>query len=366
MLTRAVIERSITVLGTGNIGIDGGWGMPLEPLDIRERLRRRQAGADEAPATVAEPAPSLAPPAAKGGKPKGEINKRMLILALATAAMASFLIVNYVRSSAGVLAERAKLVKVPVLAQDVVGRTVITDKMITYKEIPALYVVDGTAKADETLVGKVALTDLYKGEPVLSKRVSEPNAATGVAVKIPVGHRAMAVDNQLQGLLKPGDYVDVYATVTDTKGKSHTEPVLQHSQVLAVGNRISATGDEQQADTGKATLAVADSKVHLMTLMEGKGNFRLVLRAPDDTSTVASKFTDQQLLALLTEPAEAPKPPPAKPAPVQQVVREVPVYRQVVRQAPPPKPAPPKPAPPKKDPVVVTIINGGNVEQQTK
>jgi Flp pilus assembly protein CpaB len=409
----------------------------MEPLDIRKRLRSRQGASGALPPPVqpispavpppasrppaapppgytpsaAEPAPGYAPPRygagepaaaeptpaytppryqapeapppppqaapakqAKGPKLKGEVNKRMLILALGCAAVASLLIVNYVRSSAGVLAQQSKLIKVATVAKDIPARTVVTKDMVTFSELPALYVPKGTATPEDTVIGKVALTALYAGEPIHTKRLSDPNAETGLAVKIPNGHRAMAIQNRLAGLVKPGDYVDVFAIVNDKGGKPLTLPVLQRSLVLAVGAKVSATDTNTSGmdSANTASLAVPDQKVDLMTLLEEKGNFRLVLRAPNDTSVLPAKYKDKQLIEMILG-AEPPavRPKPAAPKPAAPVVHHEPVYRPAapVRAYTPPvhRPAAPRPAAPKPQrQVTVTVINGGNVQQQSQ
>ena len=388
-----------------------GWTMAFEPepINIRDRIRRRQGSTSLAAASIMQPMPvtppaasqsqpeppSYVPPspaytpssqpapaaahAAKAPKLKGEVNKRMLILALGCAAVASLLIVNYVRSSAGVLANQAKLIKVATVAKDVPARTMITKDMVTFTEIPALYVPQDTATAADTVVGKVALTGLFAGETIHRKRLSDPNAETGLAVKIPVGTRAMAMQNRLAGLVKPGDYVDVFATaIAKENNKAQIVPVLQRSLVLAVGSKVNATDDKAVTgayDTANlATLAVPDEKVDLLSLLEEKGNFKLVLRAPNDETMVKTKYTDAQLMTLVMGAEELPKPKP-KPVEAPPVVREQPVYHAPapVREYVAPRPAAPRPAAPKPaapapagNRVVVTVINGGNVQQHDK
>ncbi|MBC7543256.1 MAG: Flp pilus assembly protein CpaB [Candidatus Sericytochromatia bacterium] len=396
--------------------------MALEPIDIRARIRRRQGSTSlpplmtpvvtpvtppaaeqpEAPSYVppspsytpqsqpAAPSAAAATPAAaplaapKAIKIKTEINKRMLIVALVCAGAASLLIVSYIRSSAGVLADQSKLLSVATVAKDVPARTMITKSMVTYTDVPALYVPANTATASDSIVGKVALSAMFAGETIHRKRLSDPNAETGLAVKIPIGHRAMAMQNKLAGLVKPGDFVDVFATVTEKSSKQiQIVPVLQHSLVLAVGAKVNATDDKAVVgsyDTANlATLAVPDEKVNLLTLLEEKGNFKLVLRAPNDETIMKTKYNDKQLMTLVLGAEELPKPKPVPLAPVAApVVHEQPVYRAPERAYnPPPRaaapraaaPAPAKPAaaPPKpanNGHVTVTVINGGHVQQQ--
>jgi Flp pilus assembly protein CpaB len=175
----------------------------------------------------------------------------------------------------------------------------------------------------------------------------------------------------LAGLIKPGNEVDLHATVPDPTDDTRLigTPVLQKCRVIAVGSHLLGEipkSDEEAAKEANSgissentvTLAVPEGKVSVVTLMETKGNLKMVLRATGDASVAKSQFTDDVLMSLLggkvpVKPVVAPKPKP------QPVVHHEPP--PVAHYDPPPKPRPqpvvhydppPKPRPQPKPPVV--------------
>lgn len=348
-----------------------------------------------------------------------EVNRKMLMISLGIAALASFLSMAYLKGIAEPLRSKSRLIKVVALTQDVPARTQLTEKMLTIKEIPADYLPDGTLeyKPNLELLGQVTLTSLYKGEILHSKRISLPTTDTGITTVIPDAHRAITIRTDNASLIQPStserkEYVDVLATIPDPnpvrRGKLITIPLLQRVMVLAVGDHLTP-GDQQAsaAPSNHITLAVPEDRVSVMVTLGEKGNFKVIPRAPEDTSTIREKYTIQEIEDALQgrfeatpestpEPAKTVKedpPEPEAPAPAAPLVdysnrstpaytaprRSTPVYRAPartpVRRAPVSRPAAKaaKPAPaapaastrrraqaPAKAPV---IINGGVVTQ---
>ncbi len=94
----------------------------------------------------------------------------------------------------------------------------------------------------ESLVGRVALQDMFTGEPIYNKKLAA-DGATGLPAIIPEGYRAVTISISevigVAGFIKPGDHVDVMATqsmkVDDKKDKTKrvTYTVLQDVLILA-------------------------------------------------------------------------------------------------------------------------------------
>lgn len=234
---------------------------------------------------------------------KWEVNRRMLGIALACGGLASLLVVSYLQSSAGALAEESRLVKVAVAAKDIPARTQLKPEMFSYQEIPAKFVPKGAVTAETETKDLISIVDLYAGEQILEKRISKASAETGLAALVPEGHRAVTMSNTLGKLLKAGDFVDVLATVPQDN-RVTTTLALQRAQVLAVGDDLSG---KETSSFDKATLAVPDEKVHLVMLLEEKGSFKLVLRARTDESVLPAKVNDQALVGMLSGQGAAPR-----------------------------------------------------------
>jgi len=334
-----------------------------------------------------------------------EINRKMLVISLGVAALASFLSISYLKGIAEPLKGKSQMIKVVSLTQDVPPRTVLTEKMVTIKEIPAAYLSEGVLEYKENmkLLGQVTTTALYKGEVVHSRRVSLPSENTGITAITPEGFRPISIRMDNASFIKPSsterkEYVDVIATLPDPnpvrRGKLITIPVLQRAQVLAVGNHLSADSVNASASpSNHITLAVPADRVNLMVILREKGNFNVIPRSSEDSSTQPERYTVEEIEDALQGKFEAEKvavKPEPTPAPV--VVKEEPkveaplvdlsaparkpAYRAPARRpayrAPARKPAYRAPArrpaakPARKPVRAPVVINGGVITQGGK
>lgn len=180
-----------------------------------------------------------------------------------------------------------------VAARYVPSGTRIEKDMVEVKQVPRAFIQPGALKSFEEAEGQVALAPLAPGEQVLANKLTVTGVALALAV--PPGKRAvtLAVDpaGGVAGLLKPGDLVDVLATVED--GNTFKTAVLvQAAPVLAVGRNFSAQpvksdgalfGDSQ-ADT--VTIAASLFESQQLTHIEQTGRIKLVLRGPGDRERI--------------------------------------------------------------------------------
>lgn len=335
-----------------------------------------------------------------------EVNRKMLLISLGVAALASFLSISYLKGIAEPLRGKSQMIKVVTLTQDVPPRTALTEDMLKIKEVPAAYLPEGALqyKPKMHLLGQVTTTSLYKGEVLHSKRISLPSEDMGITAITPDGFRPITISADNATLIKPSsaerkEYVDVVASLPDPnparRGKLITIPVLQRSQVLAVGDRLSADDVHASASpSNRITLAVPAERVNLMVILKEKGNFNVIPRSPEDTSTQPERYTIQEIEDALQgkfddeKVAEAPTPepkeekeepddPPAPQAPLVDLSTPArstyraparrPVYRAPVARKPvyhaPVKPKAPKAAPVRKPVRAPLVINGGVITQ---
>lgn len=163
---------------------------------------------------------------------------------------------------------------------------------------------------------RVPLIPLVRGAPLLRSHLSEPRAGIGIAARLEVGMRAVAVPCasavRLARLVYPGARVDVLSTIKEEDAAGQmllkTRVVLQDVKVLAVGEDIDpVTISERRAraanpdadgagtvaqDDGEAatereargivTLLVTPEETAIVTLAVRDGDVDLALRHPDD------------------------------------------------------------------------------------
>ncbi|MDB5095993.1 MAG: Flp pilus assembly CpaB [Cyanobacteria bacterium RYN_339] len=361
-------------------------------MNLRDKLRNTS---DDAPAEAAAPdvvveqavpkarkvkaAPAeKAPPKAASALPKLDVNRRFLMIAGAAALMTALMGVMYLNNAGSGLAEGGTKLKVYTPKDDIVAGTRLTEDNTTTAEIPKAYLPKGAITELDKLKDHVAIAPMVAGEPIIEARISAPDAKYGIAYLLKPGERAktITVDSAsgLAGLIKPGNEIDLHATVPDPSddGRLIGTPVLQKCRVIAVGSHllgeVPKTDEEAAKESSSGissentvTLAVPGDKVSLVTLMETKGNLKMVLRATGDASLAKSQFTEDVLMSLLggkvpPKPVVAAKP---KPAPAVVAAKPHPVAHTVIHYDPPPRPAPvhhdppppkPKPAPVHHDP----------------
>lgn len=155
--------------------------------------------------------------------------------------------------------------------------------------------------------GMIAVTSINKGEQITLDKVMYPRRG-GLAESTPSGKRAItiSVDNvsSLLGMINPGDYVDIIATlgipVQGAGGKQVTQaaviPLFQNVLVLAVGQEIAASmesktesrykpAEKKEPSSPLITVALSPQEANLIAFVQEQGKIRLVLRSPMDSQT---------------------------------------------------------------------------------
>ena len=349
-------------------------------MNLRDKLRNSPpadagAGAEQLeeqtwqPTSLPDPeTPKKKAPAEKKSLLGGlDVNKRFLMLAAGVAGLTAVLAVTYLSSAGEGLEAGGEKVTVLVAASDIPAGVKLTEDLLTTADIPKAYLPTGYFEELEKVQDRLAIAPMVAGEPVLMVRTSAPDAKHGIAYLLKKGERAktISVDSAsgLAGLIKPGNEVDLLATVPDPNNTHRRigTPVLQKARVIAVGDRLlgevrapeeeaveNQSGIEYQ---GTVTLAIPTEKTGLVSLLEDLGNLKMVLRATGDEAILPPRYDDETIMALVSgtiPPKATPRPVVHRPAytppkpPVQRPAYTPPrpVY---VAPKPQPKPAQPKP-----------------------
>lgn len=188
---------------------------------------------------------------------------------------------------------------VVVAAVDVPAKSRVSESMLELKKAPVEYIHPQAVRKKEGAVGAITVAPLIKGEQVIKNRITtQSEVKNGLAYLVPVGRRAVtvAVDevSGVAGLIRPGDRVDVAATVNipDSSGQReipYSLVVLQDLQVLAVGKAMEDQGDGKNTfDSKTLTLAVTVEQSRPLILASQKGSIRLMLRSPLEKDTVST------------------------------------------------------------------------------
>ncbi|MGE1062718.1 Flp pilus assembly protein CpaB [Megasphaera paucivorans] len=232
---------------------------------------------------------------------------------------------------------------VVVAAVDIPERTRITKDMLKTINVPKDVVSQDAVHTIGDAVGKAAAVRIMKEDIITGQKLTGGNGFSGT---IPDNMRAITIPiNDLTGvagLVKPGDYVDIFMISTNKAYKNavYGKLILQNVLLLAVNtsfNNVQGTDakdakdnkDKQQQPAGKlgmVTIAVQPSDVMRVQGALQEGILYLALRPdlPSESYTVVPDYFQymaggqeepkQQQPSQPVQPATAPMPyyPPAQ------------------------------------------------------
>lgn len=327
---------------------------------------------------------------------KFNVNRRMLYIAIGTSSIAAILALNYLNSFTATSLFGSKEIMVLVATKDIREKSIISMNDFTETPIPAKFLIPNTIVVGQSFnikdyVGRVAITDIYKGEQISTKRIVKEEQSPWVSPFIPANHRAFDIPTKSLSYIKPRDHVDILVSVPHPidKRKIINTPVLQNADVMAVDGRYKISPNDPPVSGDRIMIAVPNKLVHLFTLLQERGgNFQVIMRNDGDTVNLDEKvsidklemmFSDNTNKVEKVEPLkiDMPKPKKVKPAFVEPPVQVYNPPPQVYNPPPqvynpPPKAYNPPPKkvkvvapPPKKESshTTVTVINGTSVHQ---
>ena len=196
----------------------------------------------------------------------------------------------------------------------------ITPEAVRLVDWPAGSVPNGAFTDLAALDGRVAISGILPGEPVLESRLAPVGTKGGRSAVVPEGKRAITVRVNdvvgVAGFALPGNYVDIMVN-TEAAGADRSNEdrmiskiVLERILVLAVAQE--ANRDETKPRVVNAvTLEVTPEQAERLDLARSVGNLSLVLRNQIDSDPSATAGITKAML-LRTAAEAPPAPAPAK------------------------------------------------------
>lgn len=152
---------------------------------------------------------------------------------------------------------------------------------VEVRRIPAAFAPPGAMRTIDSVVGKVAVTDVVAGEAVSRARLA-PAGAGPVAALVPPGLRAAFVPADVpDGAVHSGDHVDVFATYG---GRAHTELAADGVEVLGTAGPSAASAD---GSLGSVDANQGGGGIVLVVLVDPATAERLAFARTFATLTVA-------------------------------------------------------------------------------
>jgi pilus assembly protein CpaB len=214
-------------------------------------------------------------------------------------------------------------VAVLMAVQDIPLGTVLTDRMLGVRYMPEAYVEFRHIRARDAsrIIGVRMSMEVKANESILwSDLATTTGERRDLSSLVRSGMRAITIradaTSGFGGLLRPGDRVDAFLTVSRSQDEDArvTIPLLQNVIVLAVGQDTGAIQDgtvRRPGSISQVTLGVTVTQAQLVAFATDRGRLTLVLRNPDDIAVVKDlpETTVQDILeaerkARSTEPGE--------------------------------------------------------------
>ncbi len=196
-----------------------------------------------------------------------------------------------------------KVEKVPVLvaAETLDALTLLTEEHVVVEEWPIEYVPEGAATSLEQIEGMVVNQRMAKEQTIfLSSLVSEDDATE---LAIPPGYRVVGIkvsaDDHIEGLLQPGDRVDVIGIFR--KGGANSEPIsqtfLKRIKIFSVNANMRAEvkRDEKLRSSTVVSVLATEKQANQLVLVQRVAELKLVMRGKEEGDDLADEETEEDL-----------------------------------------------------------------------
>ena len=219
--------------------------------------------------------------------------RKILLVSGATGLLAALLAWVWFAQKGRVLDEMSAPAPALVASGHIASGARLDKTMVEMNQVPRAFIQPGALKAVGEAEGLMALAPFAPGEQILANKLTTTGVALALAV--PPGKRAVTISadsaTSVAGLLKPGDLVDVLATVAEG-GSLRTFALIQAAAVLAVGRTFGPQGAVPEggllaSPSGDTiTLAASPYEAEQVTHLEQVGRIKLVLRAQGDRERI--------------------------------------------------------------------------------
>ncbi|HOX39078.1 MAG TPA: Flp pilus assembly protein CpaB [Candidatus Brocadiia bacterium] len=166
----------------------------------------------------------------------------------------------------------------------------------------------------QALADQVAQRDISRGSHVMWWHIMKPEQETSVSPDLKIGERAVTINvdsvSGVAGLLRPGDRVDIYATVTATGEKRaenlKTVRVLSNVTILATDSQTSDVIIARQSGRSYTTVtfALTPEEAGIIIFLHSQGKLVLAKRHALDNKP-APDIVDVSISNALKLAAEA-------------------------------------------------------------
>ncbi len=151
--------------------------------------------------------------------------------------------------------------------------------------------VTGGGEALQAMIGNVVKERIFKGEPIIGRKLVKAGEGGYMSVVLTPGMRAMSLPVNAEtgagGFVQPGDRVDLLESHQDTNNKGGqgfaTQVVVSNVRVLAVDQTTEPAKNGKSIVGATVTLEVPAASAEVVAEAKARGGVMLALRSYADT-----------------------------------------------------------------------------------
>ncbi len=207
-----------------------------------------------------------------------------ILLSILIALGGSYFLYNWLNkqraSDKPVAVKETRAVQVVVANVDLPWGTKINAETLTTKPYFEESLPNGYHSNPADLAGRILVTPVVAGEPVLESRLAPTTLKQGgIPAVLKPGTRAISVQGNkvigIAGFIKPGNRVDVLLTIRKPGTEEEfTKTILDNMLVLATGTQIVESSDGKQSPVDVYTLEVTPDQGERLTLAANEGRLQ--------------------------------------------------------------------------------------------
>ncbi len=206
-----------------------------------------------------------------------------VLFGVAAVALTNRWLESQVSAETPVIQSTIPITLIAIAAKDVDIGMRLLEANLSLVQWPKANVPRGAFTDLKELEGRVAVTPINAGMPVIAASLASPGSGAGLLAKIKPNKRAMSIrvneETGVGGFILPNTFVDVVAVIERKDRKKFAETILKNIEVLAVAQEtFIEEGKPQLVKT--VTLELLPEEAEALALQTNSGEIHLVLRNP--------------------------------------------------------------------------------------
>ncbi|MFC4737267.1 Flp pilus assembly protein CpaB [Bacillus daqingensis] len=227
--------------------------------------------------------------------------KRILLLAVLAGLITTGLFYMYVNEAAGSQPDPPVMTKVTAAAVDIDQYTELKEDMLTVKQVPEEDVHPEAVANPEEIIGRFAAAPIREGELVMYHRLDgEGLESDYVSKKLSSGSRAISISvdfvRSVSNLIEPEDTVDIVLSEEKEAGPIETTMLLENVRVLAVGERMVETNEEEGTEDEYHAVTFELKPEEALSVIQAseRGSLQLALHSKRDQPDEEDEADDME------------------------------------------------------------------------